>query len=247
MSCSSLRSAHNICVSNCSTNSCPCEPNSAFSFKPLKPCLEILDNGNFTQAQIINIMCQDVANRYDACSLITFQTTLQFMQCMGLTNWPIFSCPVELGLEGDVSFVAATIRGGIATPTNLTVTPIGQYTITINGIPCDADGSAIAIAFADITPIERSQICDTIIPCTLIPITFDDFISCLSLLTFPNISTIANLDLFSISPSFVVGVAQIVNGVFTPIPVAVALPAGVYGIVINGVPCDPVLTVNISV
>jgi hypothetical protein len=191
-------------------------------------------------------MCQEVANRYEACSTITFQTTLQFMQCMGLTNWPIFSCPVEITLvQEQVSFVAATIIGGVATPTNITVTPIGQYAITINGNPCVTD-SILTVAFNDITPIERAQICDTTIPCIQNPITFDDFILCLSQQTFPNISTIANIALFN--PSFGgAAIAEIVNGVFSPIPVPIALPAGLYVILINEVPCDPVLAVNISV
>lgn len=94
-------------------------------------------------------MCQEIANRYVSCSSTVFQTTLQFMECMGLTNWPYFSCPVELTLVSEnVSILAATITEGIAVPTNITPQN-SQYNIHINGVTCDTN-SILTIAFSNI-------------------------------------------------------------------------------------------------
>ena len=142
MSCSSLRTTHNIFIPNCSPNLCPCS-NIAFSCRPLKTCPELQDNQIFTPSQIIRLFFEEFADRILNCPG-PFQTTLEFMDCIGLTNWPLFPNPVILTLLPTLTgsrlgpltavepVLLATIIGGIATPNELTLN--GQYNILINDI-----------------------------------------------------------------------------------------------------------------
>lgn len=140
MSCLSLRGKHNIFIPDCPTSSCPCKPNTAFSFRPLCPCPELQDNEIFTSSQIIRLFFQEFANRIANCPG-PFQTTLDFINCIGLTNWPLFPNPVILSLLPILSasrvltsindpVLAATIINGVAMPTNTALN--GQFNIQIN-------------------------------------------------------------------------------------------------------------------
>lgn len=141
MSCLSLRTTHNIFIPNCSPNLCPCN-NTAFSFRPLCPCPELQDNEIFSPSQIIRLFFQEFANRIANCPG-PFPTTLDFINCIGLTNWPLFPNPVILSLLPTLSasrvltsvndpVVAATIINGTATPTNISLN--GQFNLQINGV-----------------------------------------------------------------------------------------------------------------
>lgn len=138
MSCLSLRSTHNIFIPDCQT-SCPCKPNAAFSCRSLKSCLQ--DNEIFTSSQIIRLFFQEFVNRITNCPG-PFQTTLDFINCIGLTNWPLFPNPVILSLLPILSasrvltsinepVLAATIINSTAIPTNTALN--GQFNIQING------------------------------------------------------------------------------------------------------------------
>lgn len=156
MLCSSLRSTHNIFIPNCQTQ-CPCFY-KAFSFRPLKSCPELQDNQIFSPSQIIRLFFEEFANRITNCPG-PFQTTLEFMDCIGLTNWPLFPNPVILtllptltGSLGPLTAVEpvllATIINGVATPNELTLN--GQYNILIN----DIDNGFTTLFGVAIPPIE---------------------------------------------------------------------------------------------
>lgn len=245
MTCSSLRSFHNLCVANCSTNACPCTPNAAFSFRSLKPCQELQDNGIFTQNEIFRIMCQEVANRAESCTTIVFQTTLQFMECMGLTNWPIFSCPVELSLFdnfNDVSILAATITAGVAVPTNITP-PTSQYNININGVTCDTN-SILTIIFASIEFLFCNIISSSL--CIPGPITSAAFLTCLAAISWPVVPTPVNIQIISIPiPNISQLLGIVTNGIYVEQSPIIIVP-GNYAILINTTLCSPSINFNIS-
>lgn len=237
MSCPSLRSLHNICIANCSTNVCPCKPNQAFSFQPLKACKELYDNATFTHAQITNILCEEIANRLVGCEG-PFQTNLEFLDCIGLTNWPIFSCPAELRLiRPNNIFVIGTIIGGVVIPNSEIIIPDAQYAVQINGSTCSNE----TIEFSSL-----AQFCTLIRAnngSAIIGIDTNDVIANgLAPILWPTSPSI-DISIFGTSVDQIF--ASVVNGILSPVGPNFSTP-GTYSLQINGVPCDPEIEIELA-